>query len=58
MNLAGYISENLLALRNYGMDFRFSGNNGNIVGKALDTKYSSVHNKKAEASQNVAGLKM
>ena len=24
------------------MDFRFSGNNGNIVGKAHDTRYSGL----------------
>ena len=31
-----------LLLRNYGMDFLFSGNNGNIIGKALnnDKRYS------------------
>ena len=34
--------KSLLPLRNYGMDFRFSGNKGNIIGKAIDTRYSIV----------------
>ena len=32
-----------LLLRNYGIDFRFSGNNGNIDGKARNTRYSRLH---------------
>ena len=35
-----YIFEKKIPMRNYGMDFWFSGNNGNIVGKALDTRYT------------------
>ena len=31
--------KSFLPLRN-GMDLQWSGNNGNIVGKALDTRYS------------------
>ena len=29
----------------HGMDFRFSGNNGNIIGKKLDTRYSAMPSK-------------
>ena len=34
-NLEGYIFLKILPLSNYGMDYRFSGNNGNIVCKTI-----------------------
>ena len=34
-NLEAYILEKMLPLKIYGIDFRFSGNNGKIVWKAL-----------------------
>ena len=37
--------KSVLQLRNYWMDFRFSGNNGNIVDKALDTRSSLMDTK-------------